>query len=175
MLRGIDNAFDKHDAKLGRGKGKARRINGLAWVSQSVLQAAEEAVNAATGVRQADQPAPSGFENEPVAAYLKTNAATIVAAGGDVTVAARLQELAASFDGPTPPTLEDLDRTLTVLEEKMFAALIAAAPEEELMALRGQAARELAPTKAKCRPSRSSRCSSNSYRSACWRHVVCRA
>jgi hypothetical protein len=41
--------------------------------------------------------------------------------------------------------LEALERTLTVLEEKLFAALTAAAPEELLVSLKEQAARELAP------------------------------
>jgi SOS-response transcriptional repressor LexA len=46
-------------------------------------------------------------------------------------------------------SLEDLDRTLTVLEEKLFAALMTAASEEQLVALREQAARELAPYRGK--------------------------
>jgi hypothetical protein len=41
--------------------------------------------------------------------------------------------------------LEALERTLTVLEEKLFAALTAAAPEELLVSLKEHAARELAP------------------------------
>jgi len=49
---------------------------------------------------------------------------------------------------PAQP-LEELDRTLSVLEEKMFAALLTSVPEEELVALRGQAARELAPYRGK--------------------------
>src|SRR5580692_6501724 len=44
VLRGIDNAFDKHDAKLSRAKTRARKVNGLAWCSQAVMQAAEEIV-----------------------------------------------------------------------------------------------------------------------------------
>ena len=47
------------------------------------------------------------------------------------------------------PSLEELDRTLSVLEEKMFAALLTSTSEEELVALRGQAARELAPYRGK--------------------------
>ena len=43
--------------------------------------------------------------------------------------------------------LEALDRTLTVLEEKLFAGLLASAGEQELVSLREQAARELAPYK----------------------------
>ena len=46
-------------------------------------------------------------------------------------------------------SLEELDRTLSVLEEKLFAALLTAAPEHELVALREQAARELAPYRGK--------------------------
>ena len=45
--------------------------------------------------------------------------------------------------------LEELDRTLTVLEEKLFAALFASTPEAQLVALREQAARELAPCRGK--------------------------
>jgi predicted GTPase len=45
--------------------------------------------------------------------------------------------------------LEDLDRTLTVLEEKLFAALLTATLEDQLTALRAQADRELAPYRGK--------------------------
>ena len=41
--------------------------------------------------------------------------------------------------------LEALERSLTVLEEKLFAALTAAAPEDLLVGLKEHAARELAP------------------------------
>src|SRR5436309_4175888 len=52
VLRGIDDAFDKHEAqKLRAGARRVRKINGLAWAAQSVMQAAEAAVDAATGVR----------------------------------------------------------------------------------------------------------------------------
>ena len=48
-----------------------------------------------------------------------------------------------------PLPLDDLDRTLTVLEERLFAALQSAATEDELVALRALADRELAPYRAK--------------------------
>src|SRR5208337_4715508 len=50
---------------------------------------------------------------------------------------------------PRTLDLEDLDRTLTVLEEKLFAALLTSTPEAQLVALREQAARELAPYRGK--------------------------
>jgi hypothetical protein len=43
------------------------------------------------------------------------------------------------------PNLEDLERNLTVLEEKLLNTLIATTSEAELTALREQSASELAP------------------------------
>ena len=148
VLRGIDDAFDKHDAQKLRAKVKSRKINGLAWASQAVMQAAEAAAEAATGSRPdlAKEERESGFEGERVRAYLEANAAAIEKSGVEAGVALRLRELAA---GVEEQQLEDLDRTLTVLEEKMFAGLMASAPEEQLIALREQAARELAPYRGK--------------------------
>lgn len=160
VLRGIEKAFDHYDAKALRGKAKARRINGLAWCSQSVMEAVEQSKEAAIGSAvEADGGAAveSGFETERVARYVEENAAKIEAAGlGEAggSVVARLRELAAelrSSGGADKPfgSLEDLDRTLSVLEEKMFAGLLAAAAEDEIVALREQAARELAPYRGK--------------------------
>ena len=148
VLRGIDDAFDKHDAQRLRAKGRTRRINGLAWAAHSVMQAAEMAVEASTGMRveDAQEAHESGFESERIRAYLLRNAELIEATGAETAIAQRLRELAEAMPG-TP--LEELDRTLTVLEEKMFAGLLASAPEEELVALREQAARELAPYRGK--------------------------
>jgi hypothetical protein len=63
--------------------------------------------------------------------------------------AARLRGLVAGLAQPTESgkatvDLEALERTLTVLEEKLFLALTAAAPEDLLVALKEHAARELA-------------------------------
>jgi SOS-response transcriptional repressor LexA len=110
------------------------------------MQAAEAAAEAATGSRPVAPERESGFEAERIRAYLEQNAAAIDATGLEPAVAQRLRELAASV---AEAHLEDLDRTLTVLEEKMFAGLVASAPEEELTALREQAARELAPYRGK--------------------------
>jgi hypothetical protein len=151
VLRGIDDAFDKHDAKLAVSKTRTRKVNGLAWCAQAVMQATEEMQEAATGMQKAEprEPQESGFEAERVAAFLEQNANAIDAttsSGG--TTAQRLRELAATMrESPIP--LDDLDRTLTVLEEKLFAALFNATPEDELVTLRAQADRELAPYRAK--------------------------
>jgi len=157
VLRGIDSAFDKHDAKTRRAAGRVRKVNGLAWCAQSVMEAVEQAREAAIGAAtEAGEAVESGFETERVGRYLETNAAAVEAAKlsspADRTaaeVAARLRALALGLTAGPVMTLEELDRTLTVLEEKLFAALLTTTPEEELIGLREQAARELAPYKGK--------------------------
>jgi hypothetical protein len=154
-LRGIDDAFDKYDAKMQRAKGRMRKVNGLAWCAQAVMQAAEDMAEAATGaVKTAPQEAvESGFETERVARFLEENAKAVDAAKPPSTAlgetARRLRELAEVLRSAAPMPLDELDRTLTVLEEKLFATLMSTAPEEEIVALREQADRELAPYRAK--------------------------
>jgi hypothetical protein len=159
VLRGIDDAFDKYDAKAARAKTRMRKVNGLAWCAQAVMQAAEEMVEAATGTAPVKETGTqsSGFEAERVARFLEENAKAVEAAGVDAATAEvvrvetlrRLRELAAAMRGDAPMPLDELDRTLTVLEEKLFAALFAAAAEDEIVALREQADRELAPYRAR--------------------------
>ncbi len=98
VLRGIDDAFDRHDAqKLRAGPRRTRKINGLAWAAQSVMLATEAAVEASTGLpRAAGPPVESGFETARVQAFLERNAAAIEATGLAPATAARLRELAAS-------------------------------------------------------------------------------
>ncbi|ADW70360.1 hypothetical protein [Granulicella tundricola] len=149
VLRGIDEAFDKYETRKLRTKGRLQKINGLAWAAQSVMQSAELSAEAAIGLAPRKESPESGFETEPVAAYLEANAQTIEASGIAGETATRLRELAADLRINPTQHLEDLDRTLTVLEEKMLAAILAATPEDDLVALREQAARELAPYRGK--------------------------
>jgi hypothetical protein len=159
VLRGIDAAFDKYDARANKARGRLRKVNGLAWCAQAVMQSAEELVEASTGLAPTTtrESRESGFESERVATFLDQNAQALEATSlpdetSDAvraTIAARLRELSASMRGPSPPALDDLDRTLTVLEEKLFAALQSSATEQELVDLKAQADRELAPYRAK--------------------------
>ena len=50
VLRGIDAAFDKYDARAHKARGRLRKVNGLAWCAQAVMQSAEELVEASTGL-----------------------------------------------------------------------------------------------------------------------------
>jgi hypothetical protein len=153
VLRGIDASFDKYEARQKRGR--MRRVNGLAWCAQAVMEAAVELKEAAAGTASpATESRESGFEKERVAAHLESAAAALdaamVASEACAVTAARLRELAADVRATGPESaafhdMETLERTLTVLEEKLFAALTAAAPEDLLVGLKEHAARELAP------------------------------
>ena len=157
VLRGIDSAFDKHDAKALRLSGRARKVNGLAWCAQSVMEAAEQTKEASIGVTPiAREAIESGFEAERIVKYLEQNANLIETAklpppvnAMAAEVAGRLKALATGVGVESMHSLEELDRTLSVLEEKMFATLLTSTPEEELVVLREQAARELAPYRGK--------------------------
>jgi len=146
VLRGIDNAFDKYEVQKARAGARVRKINGLAWAAQAVMQATEAAVDASTGAQISRHEQESGFEPSRVAAWLQQNAKAINPC--EPATAQRLRELAESILA-SPMKLEELDRTLTVLEEKLFAAIVAAAPESELVALKARAERELAPYRGK--------------------------
>ena len=153
VLRGIDAAFDKHESRQKRGR--MRRINGLAWCSQAVMEAAEELREASAGTAPASTAQDgTGFEHERVAAHLESAATALdgseIARQACAATAARLRELAAEARNAKISTtvaheMESFERILTVLEEKLFAALTAAAPEELLVGLKEHAARELAP------------------------------
>ena len=153
VLRGIDAAFDKYEARQKRAR--MQRVNGLAWCAQAVMQAAMEMSAAATGsATVATTAQESGFEHERVAAHLTAAAGALdramVAAEACRATAARLRELAAEVraaggENTAAVDLEALERSLNVLEEKLFVALTAAAPEVLLVGLKEHAARELAP------------------------------
>ncbi len=157
VLRGIDNAFDKHDAKVQRDSGRTRKVNGLAWCAQSVMEAVEQAIEAAIGTAPTNaETVESGFETDRVGKHLEENAtrieATVLATPANAVaaeIAGRLRSLAAGLRVEPIQSLEELDRTLSVLEEKLFAALLTATSETELVALREQATRELAPYRGK--------------------------
>ncbi len=149
-LRGIDAAFDKYEARQKRGR--MRRVNGLAWCAQAVMEAAEELREAAAGsTPAAAEHRDQGFEHERVAAHLEIAAtaldAATIAPEACKSTAVRLRELAAEMR--TSPSasndLEEVERRLTVLEENLFGAVKTDAPEELRVGIKENADRELAP------------------------------
>jgi hypothetical protein len=64
-------------------------------------------------------------------------------------VAKTLCHLAEEIEKKPAAGLEDLERRLTVLEEKLFAMLLASTPDEEIVTVRAEADRDLAPYRRK--------------------------
>ena len=153
VLRGIDNAFDRYDQR----QSKSKKINSLAYCAQEVLAAAEEIKEAAVGTQREQPGRTLGFEPANVAAFFRRNAAQLETAKlhqlGSMSAqpvaldsATFLYALASSVETATrPPRLEDLERRMTVLEEKLFAVLLTITADEEIVAIRAQADRDLAP------------------------------
>jgi len=156
VLRGIDEAFDRYDQR----PSKTKKVNSLAYCSQLVLSAAEDMKEAAVGASgeptSAKPSVEQGFEPAVVVPFLRRNADLLEAAhlpdaGGvsarSVTLAAAktLRHLAEEVETKPTTHLEDLERRLTVLEEKIFAVLLASTPDEEIVSVRAEADRDLAP------------------------------
>ena len=141
MLRGIDNAFDKYEARKTRAR--MRKVNGLAWCAQAVMEAVESMQEAAVGGAPVHAE-PDGLERHRVAAHLRTAANRFTTAVTNIPplseIAGRLEQLATE-----PVAGEDLERHLSALEEKLFALLLTHTPAAELEQMRDQAAAELAP------------------------------
>lgn len=155
VLRGIDETFDKWE----RRPRKTRKVNGLAFCAQEVLASAEGMKDAAVG---APTPSPSkdkrdsGLDPSSVAEYLARTAdqlsrVDLPASAQTLAkeISATLRTLIASLAGPKAVQMEDLERRLTVSEEKLFAALLAATPDEALYQVRAEADRDLAPYRRK--------------------------
>jgi hypothetical protein len=152
VLRGIDATFEKYE----RRPAKTRKVNSLAYCSQEVLAAAEDMKEAAVGTAAPGEARDTGFDAGAIAAYLEKNAAALEAApvpGTATTVvgeaAKSLRELGEGLRSATNPPLEDLERRLTVMEEKLFAVLLAGTADEELVGIRAQADRDMAPYRSK--------------------------
>jgi hypothetical protein len=169
VLRGIDATFDRYEKRPAR----PRKINGLAYCSQEVLAAAEEMKEAVVGARR--EPAEAAELNpSEISMFLVRNAGILeelvkrrasrppdrrwdasatkklpASAHPVIEEAARaLRDIAASLQ-TVSPRWEDLERRLTVMEEKLFAALLAATPDDDIVTVRAQADHELAPYRRK--------------------------
>jgi hypothetical protein len=161
VLKGIDRAFES----WGRSRrGAGRPLKSLAYCVDAVLEAAAEAQEAAAGAGPegaSPRKTNEAFSRDELKNYFERNAQRLRRAAekqraAHPGVVARLQETAARIDelqvllDPAAPLdLEDLERRLTVLEEKLAAGLSADADENDLLAIRREMDRSLAPYRRK--------------------------
>lgn len=141
VLRGIDAAFEKWRSR----RIKTQQVNSLAFCSQAVLTEAAVMSGAAPG-RERRETAPP-FPLADLQAYLARNAAEVRAAGhGDIAEA--LDRILAGIEAHYGD-LEDLERLLTVLEERMIAAARAVQTEQQLLDIRRELDAQLRPYRGK--------------------------
>jgi hypothetical protein len=151
-LKGIDRAFESY-ARSRRSAGKP--LKSLAYCTDAVLEAAEEAQEAAAGAAPASRRAAAEpFSREELRNYFRKNHGQLLAAARQcsepalreslTSVAASLDSLPPVLDAPGTVDLEDLERRLTVLDEKVNAAVTSHAGEDLLLKLRRELDGQLA-------------------------------
>jgi hypothetical protein len=140
VLRGIDAAFEKWRGR----KVKTQMVNSLAFCSQAVLTEAQVMAGTARPKGRHESAAP--FPLEELRDYLLRNAAAMPE--GYAETAAALERLAAEAERHYAD-LEDLERRLTVLEEKMIAAARTRQTEDEMLDSRRELESQLRPYRGK--------------------------
>jgi hypothetical protein len=136
VLMGIERSFEKFKA----GKRSYRKVNTLAYCSQEVFRAVEESRAAAAQggtPRAAKTEAPAPFAAVEISLFLARCAAAVESAGqraredGKQVLAEELAEATATLQtlgarAQAEPTgdLEETERNLTALEEKLNASLL---------------------------------------------------
>ena len=154
ILRGIDRAFEKYE----QGKRKNRRVNGLAYCHQAVIEAAGQ-------MERGQLPhasAPPPFPHDALSAYLRKNAAAVSRAAERLqeqgrsgsssemnAIAESLREQSELAAGGQAQDIQALEQRMSILEEKMFGTLRSTASESILLEIRGERDRQMAPFRAK--------------------------
>ena len=160
-LKGIDKAFESYQRSR-RGAGKP--LKNLAYCTDAVLEAAEEQQEAAAGSapKIARAAASEAFSRDELKTYFAKNVAHLKGAAEKSSqqpeIAGRLAEIAESLessgqllDAPGTLDLEDLERRLTILDEKIHALLTSHAPEELMLKMRREVDGQLAMYRRKMR------------------------
>jgi hypothetical protein len=140
VLRGIDAAFEKWRER----KVKTQMVNSMAFCAQAVLTEAQ--IMAGTARPGAHRESAPPFPVEDLRAYLLRNAAAMPQEYGET--AAALERLAAEVETHYAD-LEELERRLTVLEEKTIAAARTRQTEEEMLHSRRELDSQLRPYRGK--------------------------
>ena len=173
VLRGIDSAFDRYEQRPSKTR-KVNSLAYCAQEVLSAAEDLKEAARG-TARDSAERSAWPGFEGADIVKFLRRNAAqleaaklpetSVVSARAIACEAARsIYALADEMERKLEPAtkgqkreakqiagpgqqlrLEDLERRLTVLEEKLLAALLAASSDDRIIAIRAEAERDLAP------------------------------
>jgi hypothetical protein len=142
VLKGIDAAFEKWRAR----RVKGRQVNSLAYCSQAVMDAANRTPNRERDKAVAEAP----FAVEELRAHLHQSAAAIRQRPEPQLhdMAASLEALASDAEAQVR-NLEELERRLTAMEDKIVAVVRSGQSDEDLYAIRASLDNELKPYRGK--------------------------
>ena len=163
VLKGIDRAFESYERSK-RGQ-SGRQLKSLAYCVDAVLDVAEEEKEALAGAGPSAENSGAAATESFSAVELKKffarnierlDRAAEKSAGQQSELSARLRdasgkltEMLPLLDTPAKSDLEDLERRLTICEERLSAALSTSASDELLLDIRRDLDRQLAPYRRK--------------------------
>lgn len=147
VYKGIDQAFESYQRSR---RGANKPLKSLAYCTDAVLEAAEEQLEAAAGSRPKNGKAAAKepFSRDELKAYVAKNAAQIRGAvnnkeSASAELGGRLLEILGSLGGiallvesPGMLDLEDLERRLTILDDKLHTVLASHVSEETMLKVR---------------------------------------
>ena len=147
VLKGIERSFEKYHSSKRR---RFSTVNSVAYCSQEVLGAAREMAHGDTTIQQS---AGAGFEPEALASFFKDRADDLRHAAEErhvqhdvlSRVANALEDLAERAEGGELGDLEEVERKLAVLDDRVFAAATVALSEEQLLQVGRELDAELKP------------------------------
>ena len=162
VLKGIDRAFESYQRSK-RGQ-SGRQLKSLAYCVGAVLDAAEEEKEALAGAGPSAESTGAkteSFSREDLKKFFTRNIEQLNRAADKLRpqqidlaprlldAGAKLTEMLPLLDSPAHLDLEDLERRLTMCEEKLSTALSASASDELLLNIRRDLDRQLAPYRRK--------------------------
>jgi len=143
VLRGIDVAFEKWRAK----KSRVQNVNSVAYCTQAVLAEAQIMAGVAQPAASRKQPE-APFSLEDLQQFLRENAAVLKTQPGFEDIAAAVDRLLAESESAYH-NLEDLERRLSALEDKMIAMARTRQSDEDLLRFRRELDQQLRPYRGK--------------------------
>lgn len=158
VLRGIDRAFESYGRS--RRGANGRPLKSLAYCVDAVLDAASEMQEAATGSGpeiRGQKSTAELFSRDELRHFLDDREKKLTSSRQKhPELAQQLGEVASAIaplksivDSSDKPDLEDFERRLTVIEDKLTAALTASADTEQMVAIRRDMDHALAPYRRK--------------------------
>jgi hypothetical protein len=153
-LKGIDRAVESYQRSR---RGASKPLKSLAYCTDAVLEAAEEQQESAAGAQpNAKKAAAEPFSRDVLGTYLRKNVSLLEKATERLAEAQpelipllkkSAESLASSLEllnAPGTLDLEDLERRMTVLDEKIHAGLLSHGREDLMLRIRREVDSQLA-------------------------------